>query len=130
MMMVKKLFKYLLGLFFLLAGFNHFLDPESYFPLIPDYIPFPKLINIVSGLLEIIFGAGMFFKKYSKTAAWGIVVLMFLFIPAHIYFIQIGSCVEGGLCVPPWMAWIRLLLIQPILIYWAYIFTKNKRYGK
>jgi len=127
--MVKKFFKYLLGIFFILAGRNHFANTEFYIPLIPDYLPFPVLINNVSGIFEILLGLGILFKKYSKIAAWGIIVLLVLFIPSHIYFIQIGACVEDGLCVPKWVAWIRLLLIHPILIFWAYIFTKNKSYG-
>ena len=85
---------------------------------------------VVSGIFEMLLGLGILFKKYSKMAAWGIIVLLLLFIPSHIYFIQIGACVENGLCVPKWVAWIRLLLIHPILIFWAYIFTKNKAYGK
>lgn len=128
--MVKIFFKYLLGIFFIVAGRNHFANPEFYFPLIPDYLPFPVLINDVSGIFEILLGLGILFKKYSKMAAWGIIVLLLLFIPSHIYFIQIGACVEDGLCVPKWVAWIRLLLIHPILIFWAYIFTKNIEHGK
>jgi uncharacterized membrane protein len=128
--MLKILVRYLLGLFFVIAGFNHFLNPEFYFPLIPDYLPYPKGINSISGILEILLGMGIFWEKFSKMAAWGIVVLLILFTPSHIYFIQIGSCVEDGLCVPEWVAWIRLLVIHPILVFWAYIFTKNESYGK
>lgn len=128
--MVESLLRCLLGLFFVIAGINHFLNPEFYFPLIPDYLPFPKLINTISGILEILLGFGVFWEKSLKISAWGIVVLLILFIPSHIYFIQIGSCIDDGLCVEEWVAWIRLLLIHPILVFWAYIFTKNKSYGK
>lgn len=119
----------MLGLFFVIAGFNHFLNPEFYFPLIPDYLPYPKWINAISGILEILLGMGIFWEKFSKMAAWGIVVLLILFTPSHIYFIQVGSCVDDGLCVPELVAWIRLLVIHPILVFWAYIFTKNESYG-
>jgi uncharacterized membrane protein len=123
--MIKILLKYLLGFFFLVAGANQFLNPDFYFPLIPDYLPSPYIINIVSGIVEIVLGLCVLWERYSTSAAWGIVVLLIFFIPSHVYFIQIGSCVEDGLCVPKWVAWIRLLLIHPILIYWAYIFTKK-----
>ncbi|MCH6199234.1 hypothetical protein MMU07_06580 [Aquiflexum sp. LQ15W] len=122
--------KYILGVFFLIAGFNHFWNPGFYYPLIPDYLPFPVLINTGSGIVEIILGMGILWERFSTTAAWGIVLLLIFFIPSHVYFIQIGSCVEDGLCVPKWVAWIRLLVIHPILIYWAYILTKNNKYGK
>lgn len=65
-------------------------------------------------------GFGLLFPKLRDLAAWGIIVLLLLFIPSHVYFIQIGSCVEDGLCVPSWVAWVRLLIIHPLLVLWAY----------
>ncbi|MEM9918721.1 MAG: hypothetical protein AAF990_11530, partial [Bacteroidota bacterium] len=55
-----------------------------------------------------------------RWAAFGLIAMLIAFVPSHIHFIQIGSCVEGGLCTPPWVAWLRLLLIHPLLIWWAW----------
>jgi uncharacterized membrane protein len=106
--------------FFIVAGTNHFIMPSFYLPLIPEYLPFPQLINIVSGVLEIIFGIGLLSLTTRLFSAWGIIVLLLLFIPAHVHFIQIGSCVEDGLCVDPIIAWVRLIVIHPLLIVWTY----------
>jgi uncharacterized membrane protein len=122
---MKKLLKYLLAVFFLIAGANHFLSPEFYLPLIPRYFPFPEAINVVSGIVEMLLGLALLLPKTSKAAAWGIVILLLAFIPSHVYFIQIGSCVPDGLCVPAWVGWLRLLVIHPILIGWAYFCTKQ-----
>jgi uncharacterized membrane protein len=122
--MKKKVLKVLLSVFFVVAGSNHFINPGFYFPLIPDYLPFPVIINYFSGIIEVVLGIGLGFRSLQKYAAWGIVFLLVLFIPSHVYFIQIGSCVQDGLCVPEWVAWIRLLFIHPILIIWAWLFTK------
>ncbi|RZS98055.1 putative membrane protein [Cecembia calidifontis] len=119
--MKKNLLKLVLAVFFIVAGINHFINPQFYYPLIPDYLPFHGFINYSSGILEIILGAGLIF---TKTSAWGIIILLVLFIPSHVYFVQIGSCVDGGLCVPEWVAWVRLVIIHPILILWAWLFTK------
>lgn len=113
---INKKGKIVFGLFFLFAGTYHFINPSFYLPLIPDYFPYKTAINFISGLLEIIAGALLLTNKYSRYGARLIVILMILFIPSHIYFIQIGSCIEGGLCVPPWIAWVRLILIHPLLI--------------
>ena len=110
---------YLLGGFYVLAGLNHFIHPEFYYDLIPDYFLLIEEINFLSGLTEIALGLAIFNRKTRKYAAYGIVLLLLLFIPSHIYFIQIGGCVEGGLCVAPWIAWVRLLLIHPLLMLWA-----------
>ncbi len=109
-----------MGIFFIIAGSNHFVMPEFYYPLIPDYLPFPVWINFVAGILEIILGIGVLFAKTRYYAANGIMLLLVLFIPSHIHFIVIGSCVEGGLCVQPIIAWIRLLVIHPLLILWVW----------
>jgi len=113
-----------LSAFYVLAGLNHFRDPEFYLPLIPEYFPAHELINYVSGILEVILGVLIIPVTTRKYAATGIIILLICFIPAHVYFIQIGGC-AGKLCVPEWIAWVRLLIIHPILIYWAYRYTKS-----
>ncbi len=115
----------LLAAFFALAGLNHFVMPEFYLPLIPDYLPFPNRINVMAGVAEVVLGIGLLIAPLRQWAAWGIVALLVVFVPSHVYFIQIGSCVEGGLCVPPWVAWVRLLVIHPLLIGWAWYVRKR-----
>ncbi|MGY6744123.1 MAG: DoxX family protein [Cecembia sp.] len=124
--MIQKLLILTLGLFFIIAGINHFIQPEFYIPLIPSYVPWPGFINHASGVMEIFLGLGVLMPSGRKVSAWGIMVLMILFIPSHVYFIQIGSCVPNGLCVPPWLAWLRLVLIHPLLMVWAFYVSKTK----
>jgi uncharacterized membrane protein len=118
--MAKKLFRYLFIGFMLFAGINHFLNPGFYYPLIPSYLPFPKGINLVSGALEIVLGALLLVSKWKSFAAYGIIILLILFIPSHIHFIQIGACIPDGLCTPHWVAWVRLIIIHPLLLFWAW----------
>ena len=108
------------GAFYLFAGVNHFVNPSFYLPLIPESLPYPEAINILSGLIEIVLGVGSLIKRTRKMSAILIILMLVAFIPSHVYFIQIGSCVEAGLCVSPWIAWLRLLVIHPLLIFWAY----------
>lgn len=112
--------KWLLGLFYLLAGLNHFWNPGFYIPLIPDYLPAKESLNIIVGLIEVVLGLGMWIKTWQHMAAWSIIVLLILLIPSHVYFIQMGSCAEGSLCIPPWFAWLRLIVVHPLLMLWAY----------
>ncbi|MEO1627108.1 MAG: hypothetical protein AAFV25_18290 [Bacteroidota bacterium] len=110
----------LLIVFYILAGINHFWHPGFYLPLIPDYLPQPKLLNAISGWAEILLGLGMAFEGSRHWAAIGLVAMLIVFVPSHVHFIQIGSCVEGGLCTPAWVAWLRLVLIHPLLILWVW----------
>lgn len=111
--------------FYLVAGINHFIDPSSYYPLIPGYLPFPEFINIFSGIVEVALALGLLFPKYRKISSWAIILMLIAFIPSHIYFIQVGSCIPDGLCVPEWIGWVRLIVIHPLLIGWAFIYTKT-----
>jgi uncharacterized membrane protein len=111
--------------FFILAGLNHFRDPAFYFELIPPVFSFPKEINLVSGSLEILGGTGYLYERTRKKAAFLLITLLVLFVPSHIHFIQIGSCVEKSLCVPPWMSWLRLLIIHPLIIWIIYFFARE-----
>ena len=116
---LKKLNLFLLSGFYVFAGVNHFINPQFYYDLIPDYLPFHELINVVSGLAEISLGIGVIFQKTRKWSSYLLVAMLISFIPAHVYFIQIGSCIEGGMCVAEWIGWVRLLFIHPLLIWWA-----------
>jgi uncharacterized membrane protein len=106
--------------FFVVAGVNHFVNPDFYYPIIPDYLPFPVLINKISGILELMLSIGFIWKKTRTYAAYIAIAMLIAFIPSHIYFIKIDACVGEGLCVPMWVAWLRLLLIHPLLIYWLW----------
>lgn len=105
--------------FYFVAGINHFFNPDFYLPLIPPYFPFPHYINIVSGIAEISLGIGVLFGSTRKVSATGIIILLLAFIPSHVYFIREGSCI-GELCVSDWIGWIRLIIIHPLLILWAW----------
>ena len=117
---MKKAAFWLLVAFYLFAGANHFINPSFYSGLIPPYLPWHDLINIISGIAEIILAGLLLLPRTRLFAAKGIIVLLIAFIPAHIYFIQINSCIPNGLCVPQWLGWVRLIIVHPLLIAWAW----------
>jgi uncharacterized membrane protein len=125
--MKSKISRILLGAFFVFAGANHFIKPDFYYPLIPDYLPYPIFINAASGILEIVLGLGIFFEKYRNGSVIGLLILLLLFVPSHVYFIQLGSCVPNGLCVPSWIGWTRLLVIHPLLLLWVFSVSNQSK---
>lgn len=121
---MKRVSLVVLSIFFVTAGINHFINPDFYLPLIPPYFPNHHLINSCSGIVEITLGIGLMFPVFRQYAALGIVILMLLFVPSHIYFVQMGSCIED-LCTEPWIGWVRLVVIHPLLILWAFWHSKG-----
>lgn len=117
---MKKISLVLLCTFYIGAGINHFWHPKGYLDLIPPYFSNHYLLNIISGVFEIIGGILMMIPFTRKISAWLIIALLIAFIPAHIYWIQQKGCVSNYLCVAEWIAWIRLFPFQFILMWWAW----------
>jgi uncharacterized membrane protein len=107
---------YLMAFVYILAGLNHFRKPRLYLKIIPSYFPNPKLLNYLSGLLEIILGILLCIPTYSKYAAWGLISLLVLFLPIHLYMLTNEKAAMG---LPKWVLILRIPF-QFILIYWAY----------
>lgn len=122
--MFKKISRIVIPLFYIAAGINHFLSPDSYYKIIPEYLPYPVFINLFSGMAEIILGALFLFPKTRTIAAYGIIVLLIAFIPAHIVMIQHGFCLSNGYCLPAWATWVRLFPLQFLLMLWAWKYRK------
>lgn len=117
---MKKFFLYLMILFYLGAGINHFWNPEFYIQIMPQWLPWHKTLVLISGVFEILFGFMLVFKRTRIAAAWGIVLLLLAVFPANIQML-LNYIAQDNPHV--WIAIVRLPL-QVLLIWWAYIFTK------
>lgn len=125
---IRKLNVYIQAGFYIFAGANHFINPEFYYPLIPEYFVFPEAMNALAGVGEIALGVLLLFNVSRKFAAYMTIIMLLAFVTSHWYFIQLGSCIEEILCVPEWVGWGRLLVIHPLLIYWAFSVRNYKFY--
>ncbi|MBC7937705.1 MAG: DoxX family membrane protein [Rhizobacter sp.] len=126
--MKKRLSLYVMCIFYLGAGVNHFVKPEAYYKLIPPFAGDPEFLNIVAGIAEIGLALLLLFKPRRRLACYGIILMLLAFIPSHIYMLQTGFCPEiaGKIrCAPEWALWVRLIVLQPLLIWWAWS-NRNK----
>lgn len=110
---------YLMAFIYFVAGLNHFRSPRMYQKIIPDYFSNPKLLNLISGIAEIVLAIGLVIPLLSVYAAWGIIGLLIAVFPTHIYMYS-NPKVRMGL--PKWVLLLRMPL-QLVLIYWAYQYT-------
>jgi uncharacterized membrane protein len=113
---------WLLGLLMILAGVNHFLDPDVYTAMMPKALPAPVALVYVSGVAEILVGAGLLVPATRRLAAWGLVALLVAVFPANINM-AVNHLPLGDTVVPVWALWARLPL-QFVLIYWAWCYTR------
>jgi uncharacterized membrane protein len=122
--MLKKISIVVFALFYGGAGINHFISPETYLPLIPDWLGDASTINILAGIAEIVIALLAIFPKTRTYSGWLAIAMLMAFIISHVYFIQIGHC-AGEMCLDPWIGWVRLVVIHPLLIYWAYRISRS-----
>ncbi|MGB3585401.1 MAG: DoxX family protein, partial [Tunicatimonas sp.] len=90
---------------------------QMYEGIIPPYLPNPRALVLLSGFFEVAFGVGLLFEETREFAAWGIILMLLAFLPAHVYMLQS----EKFRKVPRWALWVRIPL-QFLLMYWAYQF--------
>ncbi len=117
---MKNISAYIIGVAFILAGANHFINPEFYLRMMPPVLPAHELLNYVSGIVEIILGALLFIPKTKVVAAWGLIVLLIAVFPANIYMaMEAGKSID----ISPVVAYIRLPF-QFLFIWLVYRETK------
>jgi uncharacterized membrane protein len=121
---LKKVSLIILIIFYLVAGINHFYNPESYYHITPHYLSYPILINILAGCFELLFSLLLIFPKTRPFAARGIILMLIAFLPVHISMIGDAPLMLGNLIVTPFIAWVRLVVLQPLLILWAWWYAK------
>lgn len=83
MKLTKKIIGIVLALMLILSGVFHFVNPEVYFPLTPDFAS-KYLLNYLVGGAEIALGLGIFIPSYRRLALLGVSILMIIFLPVHI----------------------------------------------
>lgn len=120
MRMLKFILKYLLAILFVLAGVNHFLNPEFYLKMMPPYLPWHLFLVYLSGVFEIVLGALLLIPRFTRIAVWGIIMLLIAVFPANIHMAVNPQLYPD---ISPLALWIRLPF-QLVLIAWAYWFTR------
>ena len=119
MQRTKYILSVVFGLILLIAGFKHFQSPASYYPFIPGFMP-AALSNYLGGAAELTLGIGLFLPAYRHAAAFGVLLLMILFLPLHVIDAFRTHPAIGSKTI----AYIRLPL-QFVLMAWAWWISKK-----
>lgn len=120
----KILSVYLFSAFYGFAGIMHFVVPSIYVTVIPEELGDPLLLNYAAGIVELAVAGLAAVYKTRKLAGFTAIGMLVVFIISHLYFIQLEGC-AGDICLPTWVGWFRLIVIHPLLIYWAWSITRT-----
>ena len=118
---IKLVLKYLMSVLYVLAGLNHFRDPNFYLRIMPTFFPWHLFLIYLSGAFEIILGGLLIIPRFTRLAGFGLIALLIAVFPANIHM-AINSELYPE--ISPIALWIRLP-IQGVLIAWAYWYTRK-----
>ncbi len=107
----------MLAAFFIGAGINHFVLARAYERIVPPRLQGrAKSVVAVSGVAEIIGGAGVLVPTTRRAAGVWLVAVLAAVFPANVYM---ARAPERFPRVPRWALYARLPL-QPLMMLWAW----------
>lgn len=121
----KRVLLYVQAAAYVLAGFNHLMNPTFYVAIIPPDLPDPAWLNVISGLAEIVLGVFLLEPRTRVLAAWGIIALLVAVFPANLH---VALHNLGGPELAPGQGnallnWVRIPF-QAVFVAWAWWYTR------
>jgi uncharacterized membrane protein len=121
--MRRSLSRIVLGALFILAGVNHYIRPQMYRSIMPDYLPWHGSLVALSGIAEIGLGVLVLFRRWRGVARWGLIGLLIAVFPANVHMVMYTERYDP---IPTWLLWLRLPL-QAVLIGWVWFAANDHR---
>ncbi len=109
--------RWILALFFIIAGANHFRVPPTYLGMMPAWLPWPVALNAVAGAAEMLGGLGLLLSPMRRPAGWGLIALLVAVFPANVHVALLGHM--PGTDFSPAILWLRLPF-QALFIAWVW----------
>jgi uncharacterized membrane protein len=114
---------------YVLAGVSHFRATDTFERIVPPQLPAPRTLVYLSGVAEILLGAGVLFERTRRKSAFGLVALLVAVFPANVYMatsddIELDAVPKEYRDLSDVALWARLPL-QAVLIAWAWWYTDD-----
>lgn len=110
--------RYLVAFSFTAAGLLHFIKEDFFVSIMPEYIPWHKVLVWISGAAEIAGGVGILLPSTRMWAVFGLIALLLAVFPANIDM-AVKAYRNKGLTTYTWLLFLRLPL-QFVLMYWVW----------
>jgi uncharacterized membrane protein len=114
---------YALSVFFVVAGANHFLNPDFYLAMMPPWLPLHREAVWVSGVLEIVGGIAVLVPRTRAMAGWGLIALLVAIFPANLHMALNPERYPDFSSTALWAR----LPVQALFVAWAWWATRADR---
>ncbi len=109
--------RYLLALAYLVAGIAHIRSPAGFLQITPDWVPYPDIAILITGICEIAGAIGLITWRFRYAAGVGLALYAVSVYPANIKH-ALEDIAIGGSDMSWWYHGPRLAM-QPVLVWLA-----------
>jgi uncharacterized membrane protein len=113
----RAVMRWIMAAFYLVAGVGHLSAPGAFLPIVPDWVPFPREVLLVTGACEIAGAVALITTRLRWLAGVMLALYALCVWPANI-----KHAIEH-IVLPPipdsWWYHGPRLAMQPVLIWWA-----------
>ncbi len=106
-----------MALFYGAAGVVHLAAPAPFVSIVPDWVPAPQAVVLVTGLCEIAGAAGLLTRRWRWWAGVMLALYAVCVYPANLKHAFEQVAVPG--LPPSWWYHAPRLALQPVLVWWA-----------
>lgn len=118
--MIRAVLRWVLAVFYLVAGVIHLLNPAPFLTIMPAFVPAPEAVVLWTGVAEILGSIGLiqpFSRELRQAAGWGLALYALCVWPANInHFALDMAKADGGLGLG---YHIPRMIAQPVIIWLA-----------
>ncbi len=111
----------LLGLFFVLAGLNHFRVPRVYAAIMPPELPAHTELVYASGVAEVAGGLAVLHPRTARAGGLWLIATLLAVFPANVHM---ALRAERYAKIPAAALWARLP-VQALFVWWAWAATRR-----
>lgn len=114
---VRAGMRWVLAGLYLFAGIVHLVSPEIFLPIVPDWVPVPREIVLLTGTCEIAGVIGLMTRRFRWWAGVLLAAYAVAVFPANIKHAVDDVAFAGGQL--GWAYHGPRFLLQPVLVWWA-----------
>jgi uncharacterized membrane protein len=113
----RAVMRWIMASFYLLAGIAHLTLTDKFLLIVPDWVPFPRAVVLVTGICEVAGSIALLSARLRRLAGIMLALYAICVLPANI-----KHAIEG-INLPPvpdsWLYHGPRLALQPVLVWWA-----------
>jgi uncharacterized membrane protein len=113
----RNILRWLLAAAYLVVGFLHLHSPQTFIPIVPDWVPFPAQTVRMTGLCEIAGAIALITGRFRYLAGVMLALYAVCVFPANVKHATDGVVI-GGTRLGWWYHAPRLAF-QPVIVWWA-----------